>query len=411
VAELKVDAEPEELGFDGQRLPRIVPHFQRYVDEGKLPGWTVVVARRGRVAFHAHHGLADVEAGRPVADDTIWRIYSMTKPITSVAALMLYERGLLELTDPVARYIPSFGDLRVYRAGSAVNPGTVPASEPMRIWHLLTHTAGLTYGWHHAHAVDEMYRAKGFEFGGPPGMDLAGACDVWASLPLLFEPGAEWNYSVATDVLGRVVEVASGQRLDTFFAEEIFAPLGMDDTAFSVAPDELDRLAALYTPNPAGGLLRNTAMGDKAAHEPAVLSGGGGLLSTAADYHRFTQLLARGGELDGARLLSPHTVAYMTRNHLPGGADLDEIGRPISADRTYQGIGFGLGVAVVVDAAAAKTLTHEGEFAWSGLAGTAFYVDPAAEVTAMFFTQALPSPRTAPIQPQLRTLVNQALVD
>jgi CubicO group peptidase (beta-lactamase class C family) len=411
VAELKVDAEPEEIGFDARRLQRVVSHYRRYVDDGKLAGWTVAVARRGRVALLAHHGLADLEAQRPVGDDTIWRIYSMTKPITSVAVLMLYERGLLELTDPVARYIPSFADLRVYRAGSAANPGTVPASEPMRIWHLLTHTAGLTYGWHHAHAVDEMYRAKGFEFGAPRGMDLAAACDVWASLPLLFEPGTEWNYSVATDVLGRIVEVVSGQRLDTFFSEEVFAPLGMDDTAFFVAPDELDRLAALYTPNPEGGLLRNTAMGDAATREPTCLSGGGGLVSTAADYHRFTRLLARGGELDGVRLLGPHTVAYMTRNHLPGGADLEKIGRPISSETTNQGIGFGLGVSVVVDATAGKTLTHEGEFAWGGLASTAFYVDPAAEVTAMFFTQALPSPRTSPIRPQLRALVNQALVD
>ncbi|HYH33163.1 MAG TPA: serine hydrolase domain-containing protein, partial [Pseudonocardia sp.] len=172
MAKLEVDAEPEEVGFDARRLQRVETHFRRYVDDGRLPGWTIAVARRGRVALLAHHGLADVEAQRPVADDTIWRIYSMTKPITSVAVLMLYERGLLELTDPVARYIPSFADARVYKAGSAANPGTVPATEPVRIWHLLTHTSGLTYGWHHAHAVDEMYRAKGFEFGAPRGMDL-----------------------------------------------------------------------------------------------------------------------------------------------------------------------------------------------------------------------------------------------
>lgn len=410
MAQLKVDAEPEELGFDAQRLQRVVSHFRRYVDEGKLAGWTAAVSRRGRVALHAHHGLADVEAQRPVADDTIWRIYSMSKPITSVAVLMLYERGLLELTDPVARYIPAFADMRVYRGGSAANPGTAPASEPMRVWHLLTHTAGLTYGFHHAHAVDEIYRAKGFEFGAPRGMDLAAACDAWASLPLLFEPGSEWNYSVATDVLGRIVEVVSGQRLDTFLSEEVFAPLGMDDTGFSVAPDELDRLAGLYMRNPEGGLLRNTVMGDAATREPTYLSGGGGLVSTAADYHRFAQMLARGGELDGARLLGPHTVAYMTRNHLPGGLDLETFGRPIFAESANRGVGFGLGVSVVVDAAAGKALTHEGEFAWGGLASTAFYVDPAAEVTAMFFTQLLPS-STYPIRPQLRTLVNQALVD
>jgi CubicO group peptidase (beta-lactamase class C family) len=410
VAQLKMDVEPEEVGFDAQRLQRVDTHFRRYVDDGKLAGWTLAVARRGRVTLLAHHGLADVEAQRPVADDTIWRIYSMTKPITSVAVLMLYERGLLELTDPVARYIPAFADMRVYRGGSAANPGTAPASEPMRVWHLLTHTAGLTYGFHHAHAVDEIYRAKGFEFGVPQGMDLAAACDAWAALPLLFEPGAEWNYSVATDVLGRIVEVVSGERLDTFLAEQVLAPLGMDDTAFWVAPDEIDRLAGLYMPNPAGGLLRNTSMGDAATREPTFLSGGGGLVSTAADYHRFAQMLARGGELDGARLLGSRTVAYMTRNHLPAGADLETFGRPLFAESAYRGVGFGLGVSVVVDAAAGKVLAHEGEFAWGGLASTTFYVDPATEVTAMFFTQLLPS-STYPIRPQLRALVNQALVD
>jgi CubicO group peptidase (beta-lactamase class C family) len=241
-------------------------------------------------------------------------------------------------------------------------------------------------------------------------MDLASACEAWAQLPLLFQPGTEWNYSVATDVLGRVVEVASGQTLDAFFAEHILGPLGMDETSFSVAPDDVDRLAALYVPGPEGRLLRNSAMGDALTRPATFLSGGGGLVSTASDYHRFAQMLARGGELDGARLLGPHTVAYMTRNHLPGGADLDTVGRPLFAESLFRGVGFGLGVSVVVDATVGRVLTHEGEFAWGGLASTAFFVDPVAETTAMFFTQLLPS-STYPIRPQLRALVNQALVD
>jgi CubicO group peptidase (beta-lactamase class C family) len=410
VAQLEVDAEPEEVGFDAGRLERIDSHFRRYVDDGRLPGWTIAVARRGRVVHLAHHGLADLEAGRPVADDTIWRIYSMTKPIASVAAMMLYERGALELTDPVSRYIPAFADMRVYRGGSAANPGTVPAGEPIRIWHLLSHTSGLTYGFHHAHPVDEMYRAKGFEFGAPAGMDLAGACEVFAQFPLVFDPGTEWNYSVATDVLGRVVEVASGQSLDAFLTSEILRPLDMTDTAFSVGDADLDRLAALYIRNPAGGLKRYDAMGAAATKAPTYLSGGGGLVSTAADYHRFVQMLARGGELDGVRLLSPRTVAYMARNHLPGGADLDTVGRPISAESSYAGVGFGLGFSVVLDPAAGKAVTSQGEYAWGGLASTAFWVDPVEEITAMFFTQLLPS-STYPIRPQLRALVNQAVVD
>jgi CubicO group peptidase (beta-lactamase class C family) len=377
VAELKVDAEPGEVGFDADRLGRIDTHFKRYVDDGKLPGWTVAVARRGRVVHLSHYGRRDVEADLPVTDDTLWRIYSMTKPITSVAALMLYERCALELTDPVSRYIPSFADVRVYKAGSALNPATVPAVEPVRIWHLLTHTAGLTYGFHHASAVDEMYRLRGFDVGSPAGMDL---------------------------------EVASGQRLDAFLAEHVLGPLGMDDTAFFAGAEDVDRLAALYVPRPGGGVLRYDALGADATREPVLLSGGGGLVSTAADYHRFTQMLARGGELDGVRLLGPRTVRYMARNHLPGGADLEAFGRPLFAESTFRGVGFGLGVSVVVDPAAGKILTSPGDFAWGGLASTAFYVDPVEELTGTFFTQLMPS-STYPIRAQLRVLVNQALVD
>ncbi|OZM72059.1 serine hydrolase [Amycolatopsis antarctica] len=410
MTELKVDTEPGEVGFDADRLGRIDTHFRHYVDEGRLPGWTVAVTRHGRVAHLSHYGRRDTEADLPVTEDTLWRIYSMTKPITSVAALMLYERGALQLTDPVSRYIPSFADVRVYQAGSALNAATVPATEPVRVWHLLTHTAGLTYGFHHAHPVDEMYRTAGYEFDVPAGTDLAAACDGYAALPLLFQPGTEWNYSVATDVLGRVVEVASGMPLDRFFAEEIFAPLGMTDSAFSVGPADLHRLAALYVPDPAGGLRRNRTLAEAATSPRTYLSGGGGLVSTAADYHRFTQMLARGGELDGSRLLGNRTVRYMTRNHLPGGADLETVGRPIFAEATFPGVGFGLGVSVVIDETPGKVLASRGEYAWGGLASTAFQIDPAEGTTAMFFTQLMPS-STYPIRPQLRTLVNQALVD
>jgi CubicO group peptidase (beta-lactamase class C family) len=324
--------------------------------------------------------------------------------------MMLYEEGALELTDPVSRYIPSFADLSVFQRGTAAKPLLRPATEPVRIWHLLTHTAGLTYGFHHVHVVDEMYRDAGFEWGWPADLDLAGCCDAWAALPLLHEPGREWNYSVATDVLGRVVEVVSGQRFDAFLAEHVLGPLGMDDTAFSVGGDDLDRLAALYTLDPDGALHRSASFGEAATRVPTFLSGGGGLVSTAGDYHRFTQMLARGGEFDGVRLLSPRTVAYMTRNHLPGGADLETFGRPISAESAVRGVGFGLGVSVVIDAAAGKVLTNEGEYAWGGLASTAFYIDPVEEITAMFFTQLMPS-SSYPIRSQLRTLVNQAVVD
>jgi CubicO group peptidase (beta-lactamase class C family) len=417
MTELKADADPAEVGFDPARLDRVDRHFRRYVDDGRLPGWLITVSRRGQLVHVSGYGLRDVEAGLPVQTDTLWRIYSMTKPITSVAALMLYEEGAFELTDPVSSLIPSFGDVRVYVGGSDIKPVTVPATEPVRIWHLLTHTAGLTYGFHRAHPVDARYRAAGFDLGWPRGMDLAQACDAWAAQPLLFQPGAEWNYSVATDVLGRVVELASGHSLGEFLSARIFGPLGMTDTSFWVAEDDMARVAALYTPGagPAGGLSRIDEIGRVARHLPRMLSGGGGLISTAADYHRFTQMLLNrpespAGELDGARLLGPRTVGYMTRNHLPGGADLEAFGRPLNAEAPQRGVGFGLGVAVVIDAAAGKTLSSEGEYSWGGMASTAFWVDPAAELTACFFTQLMPSSAYR-IRPQLRQLVYQALAD
>jgi CubicO group peptidase (beta-lactamase class C family) len=324
--------------------------------------------------------------------------------------MMLYEQGALELTDPVARFIPSFADARVYNAGPALAPSTVPVTEPVRVWHLLTHTSGLTYGFHHAHPVDEMYRRRGFEYSCPSGVDLAGACDQLAQLPLLFQPGTEWNYGVSTDVLGRVVEVASGQPFEEYLAEHVLGPLGMDETRWWVDEPDLDRLATLYMRGPDGTLVPNTTLGEEVTRPPLLHAGGGGLVSTVGDYHRFTQMLLRGGELDGVRLLGPRTVAYMTRNHLPGGADMETIGRPIFAESAYRGVGFGLGVSTVVDVIAGKVLTSPGEYAWGGIASTAFYVDPVEEVTAMFFTQFLPS-STYPIRPRLRALVAQALVD
>src|SRR6266498_393045 len=261
---LKAEVEPAEVGFDPGRLGRIDRHFARYVDDGRLPGWLLTVSRNGRLAHVSGYGLRDVEAGLPVETDTLWRIYSMTKPITSVAAMILYEEGAFELTDPVSDFIPSFADVRVYAGGSDIKSVLVPAVEPVRLWHLLTHTAGLTYGFHRVHPVDALYRAAGFEWGTPPGTDLAQACDIWAAIPLLFQPGAEWNYSVATDVLGRVVEVASGQQLDDFLEHRIFRPLGMTDTAFWAEPAAQPRLAALYRPGRDGRAVRLDELGGAA---------------------------------------------------------------------------------------------------------------------------------------------------
>jgi CubicO group peptidase (beta-lactamase class C family) len=412
---VQTEVEAAEVGLDAARLERIDRHFARYVDRGRLAGWLITVSRHGKLAHVSTYGQRDLEAGLPVEPDTLWRIYSMTKPITSVAAMMLYEEGGFQLTDKVSRYIPSFADCRVFTGGSDISYVTEPVTEPMRIWHLLTHTSGLTYGFHRAHPVDAIYRARGFEWGSPRNTDLAGICDLFASMPLLFQPGSEWNYSVSTDVLGRIVEVVSGQSLDEFFAERIFRPLGMTDTAFWARPEEAGRLAALYSRGAEGKATRMDAMGKPALREPVYLSGGGGLVSSAADYDRFTQMLLHrpdspAGELDGVRLLGPRTVAYMTMNQLPGNADLDHFGRPLYAESIFKGVGFGLGFAVQLDPAASKTLCSAGEFNWGGAASTTFWVDPAEQLTVSFFTQLMPS-SAYPIRPQLRQLVYQAIVD
>jgi CubicO group peptidase (beta-lactamase class C family) len=400
---LRVEVEPAEVGFDAERLERIDRHFDRYVEDGRLTGYLVSVARHGQVAHLTAAGLADVQAARPVAADTIWRLYSMTKPVTSVAVLMLLEEGLFELDDPVGRYLPAFAEARVYEGPDASRP----AREPIRIWHLLTHTAGLTYAFMRDHPVDQLYRDAGLDGPPEPGLDLAGLVERYASFPLMFEPGSHWAYSVATDVLGRLVEVVSGRPFDEFLAERIFAPLGMTDTGFFVPPEKVDRFAAVYQPGADG---RAVPSEDRDfLRRPAAPSGGGGLVGTAPDYHRFMELLRRRGELDGVRLLGPRTVDYLASNHLPGGADLREFGNPVTSDEAPAGVGFGLGVSVTIDPVTAKVPSGAGEYGWSGAATTVFFVDPRQDLTVQFFTQLVPY-GTYPVLPRLKQLVYQALV-
>lgn len=407
---IKVEVDPGEVGFDAARLARIDSHFGAYVDAGRLPGWQLLLSRKGQLAHLSSYGHRDVEAGLPIEDDTIYRIYSMTKPITSVAVMMLFEEGAFELTDPVERYIPSFKNMRVYSAGASAKPVTVPATQPMQIRHLLSHTSGLTYGFHRVHPVDEMMRTQGYEMSAPAGTTLAEAVDHWASLPLMFEPGTCWNYSVATDVLGRLVEVVSGQSLDEFFGSRILGPLGMSDTSFRVSDDARERLAALYIPTPGTGrALRYDALGDEVLEGDRFLSGGGGLISTISDYYRFTQMLAGGGALGDVRLLSPRTAAYMRTNHLPGNADLQTFGLPLFAETRFDGVGFGLGFSVVLDPAAYGVTSSVGEYGWGGAASTAFFNDPKEQTTCIFMTQLLPS-STYPIRTELKAMIYAAMV-
>jgi len=390
---------PFDSSFDSARLTRIDRHLAKYVDDGRLPGWHVQVALHGDVQHSSVYGLADLEAGRPVAQDTLWRIYSMTKPLTSVLAMMLWEEGEFQLTDEVSRFIPSFAEARVFEKGSATAPFLVPAMEPVRMWHLLAHASGLTYGFMQHSPVDALYRAQGYDFGWPPGVDLAGACDAWARLPLKFQPGSAFGYGVSTDVLGRVIEVITGKRLDVAMAERILTPLGMFDTRWWVEGADVDRLAALYA-NVEGKAVRYDLLGAAALSEPAGHSGGGGLISTVADYQRFMDAL-----LDGT-LLAPRTLELMTRNHLPG--DLQQCNSGGFAETVLDGIGFGLGFAVVLDPMPARSASSVGEYYWGGLASTAFWIDPATGVTASFYTQLAPS-STYPIRAELRQLVYSAL--
>jgi CubicO group peptidase (beta-lactamase class C family) len=407
----QLEDDPRESGVDADRLARADTHLARYVDDGRLAGWQLHVTRRGRTVHCSVHGSRDLEAALPVEPDTLWRIYSMTKPITSVVAMQLYEEGRLRLQDEVSAYLPSFADLRVLVGGNAEQPKTVPAVEPVRVWHLLTHTAGLTYAFTRSSVLDDMYRAAQADPLASPETGLAEMVDRWAALPLLFQPGTAWNYSVATDVLGRLIEVVTGQTLEQAFAERVLGPLGMSDTRWWVDDADAARLAALYAPHPETGLAtRYDLMGKHALHPPAMFSGGGGLVSTAADYGRFTGMLLGGGALQGVRVIGPRTLRYMARNHLPGGGTLASLGRGQFAEVAYDGVGFGLGFSVSVDPVATKVTASPGEHAWGGLASTAFWVDPAEDLAVHFFTQLVPS-STYPIRTELRQLVYAALVD
>ena len=407
MAELRQEVDPGEAGLDARALDRLDRHFAQYTDIGRLPGFLVSVARGGRVAHLTAYGHRDVAAGLPVEPDTLWRVYSMTKPVTAVAVLLLVEEGRLSLDDPVDRYLPAFAAPRVYVGGSGADVRTRPAEGPVRVRHLLTHTAGLTFAFYHSHPVDALYRAAGLESSVAPGADLAGTVDVYASLPLQFEPGTQWNYSVASNVLGRLIEVVSGQPLDAFFTDRIFRPLGMTDAGFHLTPGQLPRLAELYGETESGGI--EPIAGLPLRGRPRFLSGSGGMAASAHDYHRFMEMLRRRGELDGVRLLSPASVDLMTANQLPGGADLRAFGaRPAHDEPGNEGLGFGFSVSVVVDPQRTQSPTGLGAYGWSGVATTTFWVDPARDLTVQFMTQVRPR-SSLKIFPELRQLVHEAV--
>jgi len=398
-----------KLGFSKDRLRRIESFLQaRYLDSGRLPCAQVAVTRGGETAYAATLGLADVERGTPLRDDAIFRIYSMTKPVSSVALMMLVEEGAIALEDPVAKYIPAWADLGVYVAGVDGAYQTKPPERPMQVSDLLSHTSGLGYGMHRRTNVDAAHRQlKLAEVHAD--LDLDETIAALAGIPLEFSPGEAWNYSIATDVVGYLVQVVSGMPLQDFLRTRIFEPLKMVDTGFEVREGQAHRLAACYQPGPGGRIkLQDDPTTSPYLKPPRFYSGGGGLVSTTADYLRFTHMLVQGGELDGARIISPRMLKLMTANHLPGGGDLTQHARSIFSESTNAGIGFGLGFAVVIDPPKTLLPVSKGEFYWGGAASTAFWVDPVEQICVVLMTQLLPS-STWPIRRELRTLVYSAL--
>lgn len=405
---------PEEVGLDSGRLARIPEFFNSYLDANKLPCMSTLVARDDKAVFMSQKGHMDMTGNSAEIDaDTIFRIYSMTKPVTSVAIMMLFERCLIRLDDPISRYIPVFANMEVYVEGGPENPVTRPADRELQIIDLLTHTSGLTYSFLMQSDVDAIYRQRGIDTLSRP-VPLDQFCDLLGSAPLLFSPGERWNYSNATDVLGRIVEVVSGKALDEFFQSEIFSPLSMTDTGFFVPEDKHNRLMACYARNadtgqinladPAGGSSRVFAQ------QPELLSGGGGLVSTLSDYFRFCRMLARGGELDGKRLLSPKTIEYMTLNHLPNGKTIADMGDKTFSEARMDGSGFGLGFAVTTDTVASRQSGSIGSYSWGGLASTFFWIDPVEDLICIQLTQLMPS-SSYPIRPQLQQLVYSSIVE
>ena len=403
---------PDELGFSPDRLARIDRFLEeKYVATGKLPGSLTMVARHGDIAHIGLTGHADVERGTKLAEDTIFRIYSMTKPITSVALMMLVEEGKIALEDPVHRYIPEWKNLGVFVAGThKVGFQTKPVSRPMQVVDLLRHTAGLTYGFQLRTNVDEAYRRERIGEIEKAGT-LADMIATLGKIPLEFSPGDAWNYSVATDVCGWLVQVVSGQKFEDFLQERLFTPLGMVDTGFHVHEGKADRFASCYQPTRTGGIsLQDDCQGSSYLAPPSFVSGGGGLVSTARDYLKFAQMLLNGGTADGQRYLSRKTIDLMTANHLPGGSSIAAMSKSLFSEAAYEGVGFGLGFAMTMDAAATLMPGSDGDFFWGGAASTFFWIDPEEDLVGVFMTQLIPS-STYPVRREVRTMVYAALDD
>jgi CubicO group peptidase (beta-lactamase class C family) len=400
-------SDPQELGFDAGRLARIDEMLRsKYIDSGKLPHAALLIGRGDEVAHVSVMG--DARAGEPLREDAIFRIASMTKPITSIAFMQLVEQGKIALSDPVAKILPEFKDIGVFVSGGRSTPFVTRApTSPMRMVDLLHHTSGLTYSFQNRTNVDAAYMKAGFErFDGGTLEEFVGKV---AGMPLEFDPGSAWNYSVSTDIVGAIIQRVSGQSLDAYFAEHILGPLGMVDTHFQVPVEKLARVPDCYVWDPVERMKMYDPGATSAwANPPKFLSGGGGMVSTLADYHRFARMLLNGGELDGARIVSPHTIKLMTANHLPGGRDLTQMSQSLFSEAENAGAGFGLGFGVITDPVATMLPGNAGEYYWGGMFSTNFFVDPVDDIIVIFMTQLMPS-NAYPIRRTLKTMVYAAL--
>ncbi len=404
-------------GFDQSRLNRISSWMQQYVDERKYAGSSVLITRSGSEVYFNEAGWRSVENSLPFQRDTLVRIYSMTKPVTTVALMMLVERGLLRLDAPVAEIIPSFKEMYALIPEAVGTDQVEPSSVPT-LRQLLTHTSGLSYSFNPG-ILPKVMDEQGLTFKPNQG-ELSVMVDALAALPLAFQPGSRWEYSVGIDVIGRVVEIVSGKTLERFFQDEIFEPLGMTETGFSAPKGAGDRFASLYTPLEGDAMALNAAKSgdetlrlvDQAGNSPfenAVLySGGGGLVSTIDDYCRFADMLRSGGMGVNGRLLEADTIKLMMRNHLPG--DIASMGPQSFAEQPMEGMGFGLGGAVMLDPVKARVAGSVGDFSWGGMASTFFWIDPVLDLTVIFFTQLSPS-SSYPSRSELKALVHAALID
>ncbi len=397
-----------QSGFDLSRLERITAHMEdNYISPGKIAGCQVLVARHGAVAYRQNFGRMDIDRDKVMRDDAIFRIYSMTKPITSIALMQLYERGLFQLNDPVHRVVPSWKDHKVWVSGEGDDMELKEPDSPMTFRHVLSHSGGLTYGTT-SHPVDKVYREHKVSRG--KGETLETFMEKLSKVPLRYEPGQSWMYSISTDVCGALVEILSGQPFDEYLREHIFEPLGMKDTAFHVTPDRVDRFCANYRRNPDKSLkMIDDPTESTYLNEPTFFSGGGGLTGTLDDYYRFCEMLRRGGELDGARIIGPRTLRMMHMNHLPDGKDLTQLAIGTFSETANEGVGVGLGFATTLGEVAAGGLGN-GDYYWGGAASTIFWVDPTEDLVVIFMTQLMPS-ATFNFRGQLKNIVYSAMID